>query len=67
MEDKHILYSFRLSQPHMGSLAFHPTSLLILQHNASQGHKLPLASKVAPSAGKGGQILPHQVKPTKTL
>lgn len=64
MEDKHILYSFCLSQPHCAKSAFHPTSLLILQHHASQGRKLPLESKGALSAGKGGQILPHQVKQT---
>ena len=64
MEYKHILYSFWLSQPHCGKSAFHPTNLLILQHHASQGKKLPLESKDALSAGKGGQILPHQVKQT---
>ena len=64
MEYKHILYSFCLSQPHCGKSAFHPTNLLILQHHASQGKKLPLESKDALSAGKGGQILPHQVKQT---
>ena len=64
MEYKHILYSFCLSQPHCGKSAFHPTSLHILQHHASQGKKLPLESKGALSAWKGGQMWPHQAKQT---
>ena len=46
----------------MESLAFHTTSLLTLQHKVLQGNKLPLESKVAPSAVKGDQILPYQVR-----
>lgn len=44
------------------SFSFSYHKLLAVQHNASQGNKFPLENKIAPSAAKGDQILPCQVR-----